>query len=158
MSMRILIYTTVLAFLAGVAGSFVGSRFFVAESVYAQNGTPRVLRVERLELVDQTGKVTGQLDGANPQLEFRSQAQGQESSVLINSSTIRMKSGQHDVSMAPGFGLLVNSGQNSIALSITDLPQVIVSSTSGIASVSATAIDIEDRSRKVIWATPIVHR
>lgn len=153
--MRISICTTVLAFLAGVAGSFVGNRFFVAESVFAQTVPPRALRVNRLELVDHTGKVTVQLDGEGPQLELKSQSQGQDHSVLINSTTITMKFGEHDATLAPGVGLLLTSGKKSISLGVFSQPELIVSSASGIAGFSSIGINIEDTNRKRIWSTPM---
>ena len=161
--MRHSLRTIAIAFLAGLAGSFVGNRLIVAVPVFAQaEAAPKVLRVQRLELVDRTGLLRAVLDATEnqlPRLEFKDQFDGKERSLLINPSMVHMKLGDQSATLS-AMGTSIAAGKNAILLDVGAVgfgahPQLIISSASGTGRISSFAFDITDSSGKLIWATPI---
>lgn len=166
--MRQPLLTLLIAFLAGAAGSVVGNRLILATPAFAQADiAPKVLRVQRLELIDRTGLVRAVLDATEnqlPRLEFKDQSDGKPRSLLLNSSAVLMKLGDQSATLS-SMGAMFFAGENGIALDLGTLdqgifgseggPDLMIRSASGIGRMSSFNFEVTDSHGKLLWAAPI---
>ena len=140
--MRQSLFTIFVAFLTGLAGSIVGNRLYLSTPAFAQaDAGPKVMRVERLELMDRAGLVRAVLDASEnqlPRLEFKDQSGGKERSLVLNPSMVQMKLGDQSATFST-MGAMFFAGKNAIALDMDTVgfgdPRLMISSASGVSSV-----------------------
>ena len=142
--MRTQIGTIFVASLAGFVGGLAANQLLTDTRVLAQADVPsKLLRVQRLELVDRSGLVRGVLDATDnqlPRLEFMDHFEGKKRSLLLNPSMIQMKIGEQSAIISTA-GASFFAGKNRALLDLGtgfgSHPQLIISSPSGAGRVSS---------------------
>jgi hypothetical protein len=156
--------TIFVAFLAGLAGSLAGNRLFVVSPVFAQTEAtpPRVIRAERIELVDQRGTVRAALDASEnqlPRLEFKDKSGGKDQSLLMNSSMVQLRLGDQSATFST-MGAMFFGGKNQIILDSGSMgfaahPALLISDQGGSSHINSFSFDILGVDGKTVWATPL---
>ncbi len=155
------------AFIGGVFGGFVGSSWMNAGTAHAQGDHSKVLRTERLELVEKEGAVLGSLEVANfsgrqtPVLKLREQGDGDASEISVYPHSVQLKQGDESIMLALNLGLLIElSGGNTIMLGNGNVigkphPVLDLRSKFGFAEVSSFSVSVLDKNGKSVWSTPL---
>jgi hypothetical protein len=160
-----------LALVGGLVGGAISNRLFEGLPVFAQASAnySKVLKAERLELVNKQGKAVAVFDVqygpafpgrsgfpyGSPVLTLNDEFDGQARKVSISTARILMSYGKESSVLSPEGGLMLNSQKGVVQLGFSTLlapdgpPALILGAKSGISTLTNHSLAVSDKDGDV---------